>query len=99
MIYMYIFSCGCWLFSLQTLSADFFSSSLLLITVVSVVSVLKSRNNNNNNNNNNNKDQLYDYNNTEEALPNIDSEVDVYISSGGSGGEVTGDICDETNTE
>ena len=50
---MYIFSCGCWLFSLQTLSADFFSSSLLLITVVSVVSVLKSRNNNNNNNNSN----------------------------------------------
>ena len=48
---MYIFICGCWLFSLQTLSADFFSSSLLLITVVSVVSVLKSRNNNNNNNN------------------------------------------------
>ena len=49
---MYIFICGCWLFSLQTLSADFFSSSLLLITVVSVVSVLKSRNNNNKNNNN-----------------------------------------------
>ena len=45
------------------------------------------------------EDQLYNYNNTEEALPNIDSEVDVYTSSGGSGGEVTEDICDETNTE
>ena len=45
------------------------------------------------------EDQLYNYNNTEEALPNIDSKVDVYTSSGGSGGEVTEDICDETNTQ